>query len=99
LGLGWNPHREGVNFMKSNLVFKLVVILSAFVVLQKGTQPVSAISVISSHTSPVAKQNVEQLLVNPYPCYFGGCQSTYYLQAVGQPQVFTIGSIVAFGGK
>jgi hypothetical protein len=85
--------------MKSNLVLKLVGILTAFVVLEKGTQPVSAISVVSNHTSKLGKQTVEQLLVNPYPCYFGGCQ-VLYIQAVGGPaHAFIIGSIVAIGGK
>lgn len=85
--------------MKSSALLKLIAIFSAFFVLQKGTQPVSAISVVSSQTSILGKQNLEQLLVNPYPCLFGGCQ-VLYIQAVGgKAQAFTIGSIVAFGGK
>ncbi len=85
--------------MKSNLVFKLVVLLSAFVVLQKGTQPVSAISVVSSHTSPLGTSTVEKWIIGtPSPCLFGGCQ-VLYIQAASQQTVFTIGSIVAFGGK
>ena len=83
--------------MNSNVVFKLIATLTTFAILGQATQPVSAISVISSHTSKQGKQTVEQLLVNPYPCYFGGCQVLYIQAAGGQAHV--IGSIVAFAGK
>ncbi len=85
--------------MKSNTVFKFAATLTTFAILGQATQPVSAISVISSHTSKLGKQTVQQLLINPYPCYFGGCQ-VLYIQAVGsEQQAITIGSIVAFGSK